>query len=106
MQDQAATLTPEQPEPKHNFKLFRETPESSTVKSIAYSEETQTLRAKFKSGKPHHYDYFGVTPEQAIPGFQAESVGKWFAEFKKLGHEYKRTNYGIENPLDEIHKPI
>jgi hypothetical protein len=93
------------------FTLLRETPESSNIKSIAYSPADKLLRVKFKFGKLGHYDYYGVTEEQAKGAFvnsedpAVPSAGQWFAQFKKLGHEFKKTEYGIECPLDAIHKP-
>jgi len=101
------------PETKEiQFDAFRETPQSSNIKSVAYSKADKILRVKFKFGKLGHYDYFEVTEDQVKGAFvnsedpEVPSVGQWFAQFKKLGHRFEKTEYEIENPLDQVHKPI
>jgi hypothetical protein len=93
------------------FTLLRETPESSNIKSIAYSPADKLLRVKFKHGPLGHCDYYGVTEDQVKGAFinsedpAVPSVGQWFAQFKKLGHTFFHLVYEIQNPLDAIHKP-
>lgn len=64
--------------------------QSSSLKAVAYNEQTSTLCVRFLSGSEYHYE--GV-PRVIFQGLlQAESVGKYFGEFvKSSGYRYKQV---------------
>lgn len=68
---------------------------SSTVVSVGYDRETQTLEVEFKSGV---YQYFQVPPERHNALVSSESIGRHFGEhirgkyrFAKVGPEASRV---------------
>lgn len=60
-----------------NFWLLQ-TPESSSLKALRFSPDTDELYVKFKSGAVYRYE--DVTMEEFAELTLAESRGKWFAQ--------------------------
>lgn len=64
--------------------------ESSFLRAIGYSPESQTLEVEFKSGRI--YQYMGVAPETYRALMAAESVGNFYSCMISSKYEHRRAH--------------
>jgi len=62
--------------------------DSSAITALAYDSGTQTLYARFIRGE--EYAYSNVTAAEHAALVNAESVGKFFNQYIKPTHEYRK----------------
>lgn len=62
---------------------------SSNLESIAYDEEEQILRVRFKNGRV--YDYYDVEWEVVEELINAPSVGSYFYHNIRTNYDYRRV---------------
>ena len=53
--------------------------QSSSINTIGYEPDTQTLHVEFASGRAYHYK--GVSPEEHDALLNAKSIGAHFSKF-------------------------